>query len=148
MTIACFSARIETKTDKSRHKLILEISFNYFPCILLFPLHLVSCRASNNWLYLLEGELLETRQVSRSDPNPSNNADSRTADENKHQTDVGIPVSVNSDKVNTSSNNKKHDYGELYGDSVPSTSKKRSYEELFGDISDILDTNVSGKIIH
>lgn len=132
----------------SRDKLILEISLNYFPYI-LFLLHLVSCRANNNWLYLSAGELLETKQVSRSGPNPSNNADSgKTADENKRQTYVGIPVSVNSDKVNTTSNNKKHDYGELYGDSVPSTSKKRSYEELFGDISDILDTNVSGKVIH
>jgi len=79
--------------------------------------------STNNWLFLLEDEF-ETRQFG-----PSNSGLSGTTNENKHQS-VEIPVSVNFDKISTTSNN-----------------KKRSYEELFGDISDFLDTNVLGIVI-
>jgi len=70
---------------------------------------------------LLEDELLETRQFG-----PSSSGLSWTTNENKHQS-VEIPAPGNFDKINTTNNN-----------------KKRSYEELFGDISDFLDTNVPG----
>jgi len=87
---------------------------------------------------LLEDELLETRQ------GLSNSGVSWTTNENKHQISVEIPVPVNFDKNNTTSNNKKYDYEKLYNDNIPSNNKKRSYEELFGDMSDFLDTNVPG----
>lgn len=70
---------------------------------------------------------------------------SRTANRNKDQAGIETSVSVNSDKV-ASSSNKKRSYEELYGDSTPGSSKKRNYEELFGDISDLLGTDVSGMV--
>jgi len=90
---------------------------------------------------LLEDELLQTRQFG-----PSNSGLSWTTNENKHQ-NVEIPVPVNFDKINTTSNNKKYDYEKLSNDNIPSNNKKRSYEELFGDISDFLDINVPGMVI-
>lgn len=94
--------------------------------------------------------MLETRQSGSGQSQSGCNKVSQTANENKHQTDIEISVSVNFDKVNKIiSNNKKRDYKELYGiPDIPSSSKKRSYEELFGDISDFLDIrDVSGVII-
>lgn len=109
--------------------------------------------------------MLETRSLSQPGPSSNNSRVSWTANENKHQASVEIPVPVNFDKVNdTTSNNKKCSYKELYGNSIPSSSKKRSYEEsfgngassnnkkrnyeeLFGDISDLLDTDVPGMVI-
>lgn len=82
---------------------------------------------------------------------------------NQHQASVEIPMSTNFNKINTANNNKKRNYEELYGNSIPSSSKKHSfeesfdgdilsskkhnYEELFGDISDVLDTDIPGTVI-
>lgn len=94
--------------------------------------------------------MLEARKLLQ----PGSSKVFRTANENKHQADIEIPVSVNFDKVNNIiSNNRKHGYKELYDDDIsglPSTSssRKRSYEELFGDVSDFLDMDVPGVVIN
>ncbi|XP_018394126.1 PREDICTED: chromosome transmission fidelity protein 18 homolog [Cyphomyrmex costatus] len=69
----------------------------------------------------LEGELLEKRQLSQSEPGPSNIGTSWSAN-NKHQASVEISVPDNVDKVNNiTSNNKNHFLSQF--DPSPSSSR-------------------------
>ena len=82
--------------------------------------------------------------MSQFDPGPSTSGISWTVNDNEHQSNVEIPLSLNADKVNNvTSNNKKRGY-EKYCDNTPSSSKKRSCDKLLSDISNLLDMDISG----